>query len=107
MSLSNLRTATPKDIHAICASLSAGEKSVLVRSLLRPDQFPYPLADICTGPFYVDKEGLWGNSLKGIVQTLRVQEEPPHYVLLRDEGKDWYGPEMGSVILLVPKIFGA
>jgi hypothetical protein len=102
MPYSDYRQATPLDYAYIVRLLIDGdEMGVLVRSLLRSDQPPYPLLDISRGPFRVTADGIEGYSLEGQLCCLKIMDNAMGNVALRRGDSDWLELEMGSVILLI------
>jgi len=99
----NYRTATKADHAYIVRLLADGNRGVLVRSMFRSDQDPYPLLDITKGPFGITAEGITGFSLDGEVRTLRITETSLGHVEMRQGDGDWYAPELSGIVLLVPK----
>lgn len=100
----NHRTATRADYSYILRLLTDGdEQGVLVRSLFRSDTAPYPLLDISKGPYQLSQEGISGFSVDGESHTIRITDSNLHNVEMRRGEGDWIAPEMGSVILLIPK----
>jgi len=97
------RKATPADYAFIVRMLIAGDQRVLVRSLVRSDKAPYPLISICQGPFRVTSDGIEGLSIDGRPHTLRIADTDLCKVELRPEGGEWFKPEMGGVILILPQ----
>jgi hypothetical protein len=96
------RTATPADYAFIVRMLIDGDQGILVRSLFRSDKAPYPLLSICQGPFQVTSDGIEGLSLDGKPHTLRIANTDLCNVELRPEGGEWFTPEMGGAILILP-----
>lgn len=84
--------------------LSSGSTTVKVRSMFRSDHSSYPLLDIAKGPFSLKEEDE-KNILTGFDsktdQEVGLRINDSGYVELRKEKMDWYGPEMGGVILLI------
>lgn len=98
------RQATSFDYAYIVRLLIDGdEKGVMVRSLFRSDMDPYPLLDISRGPFNVSEDGVEGFTKDGEFCVIRITDTLLHNVELKRGNNDWMAPEMGSVILLVPK----
>lgn len=96
------RIATRQDVSRICASLNAGEKEeVLVRSLYRSDADAHPFLEGYRGPFESAQEVLNGFTAEGVPCAIRIVDASPRYIELRKEGRDWFPPELGSVVLLV------
>ncbi len=79
------------------------QKGVLVRSLLRSDEEPYPLLDISKGPYLVTAEGVEGFSKEGEWHTFRISETPLRNIELRRGEGEWVAPEMSGVIILIPE----
>lgn len=102
--LDGYRTATKADYTYILRLLNDGdEQGVLVRSLFRSDTTPYPLLDISIGPYSLSLEGISGFSVEGEPHTIRITDTALHNVEMRRGEGDWMAPEMGSIILLIPK----
>ena len=99
----NYITATSADYAFIARMLIDGDQGILVRSLFRSDQEPYPLLSICQGPFKVTSDGIEGLSLDGKPHTLRIADTDLCNVELRPEGGEWFSPELGGVVLILPQ----
>ncbi len=97
------RKATCADYARIVRLLTDGDRGVLVRSLVRCDQDPYPLLDISRGPFILTEHDIRGFSMDGKPHALRITDTELCNVELRRSSNDWFAPEMGGVILLIPQ----
>jgi hypothetical protein len=98
------RTATHLDYAYILRLLIDGDKyDVLVRSLLRSDEGPYPLLQISNGPYTLTADGLNGFSSDGEKCTVRISDNSLHNVELKRGDAEWVTPEMSSVILLISR----
>ncbi len=96
------RTATSADYARILQLLMEGvEEGVLVRSLFRESESPYPLQSISRGPYQLLQDGIEGFSLDGEPHTIRITESDLHNVEMRRGQGEWMAPEMGGIILLI------
>jgi hypothetical protein len=101
--LNDYRTATNADYVRVLQLLVDGSESVLVRSLFRCNEAPYPLVSISRGPYALSQDGISGFSVDGEPCTIRITDSDLHNVEMRCGDDGWIAPEMGSVILLIPK----
>ena len=100
----NYRTATAADYRYILLLLNEGEeRGVLVRSLGHPEQQPYSLLSISKGPFGLSRDGITGFSNTGEPCCIRITETPLRNIELQRGSSDWFPPEQGGIILLVPQ----